>query len=202
MPWGWPVMVDINISKIILCKLTCLGQSTPKIPLYKWLTATVQGEQETWEHLDSWEKPQSCRRRMKSPPERQVWSLYMAFWSFELPFYWLVGEAETDMVSLGLAESGPCCWQLVLFDVPCWVSELASAYDLNYDQRRDACCWMTGYYGQTGSRVVEAKMEDEIDRWWSCIRIWSNWTRQENVTWMLKKKSERETHAFYVPEHY
>lgn len=45
-------------------------------------------------------------------------------------------------------------------DVPCWVSELASTYDLHYDQRRNACWWMTGDSGQTGERGRRGEMEE------------------------------------------
>lgn len=54
--------------------------------------------------------------------------------------------------TLGRARSH--CWQQVLFDVDvqCWVSVLASTYDLHYDQRRNACWWMTGDSGKRGER--------------------------------------------------
>lgn len=44
-----------------------------------------------------------------------------------------------------------------MVDVPCWVSELASTYDLHYDQRRNACWWMNGDSGQKeeGGEVKE-----------------------------------------------
>lgn len=46
-------------------------------------------------------------------------------------------------------------------DVPCWVSVLASTYDLHYDQRRNACWWMTGDSGQTGEGgEVQEEMEE------------------------------------------
>lgn len=38
-------------------------------------------------------------------------------------------------------------------DVPCWVSVPASTHDLHYDQKRNACWWMTGdSYGRQKER--------------------------------------------------
>jgi len=73
-----------------------------------------------------------------------------------------------------LGRARPRCWQQVLFDVdvPCWVSALASTYDLNYDQRRDACWWMTSGSRKTGERVlggVEDRwivVEGKIQTWY------------------------------------
>lgn len=45
-------------------------------------------------------------------------------------------------------------------DVPCWVSDLALTCDLHYDQRSNACWWMTGDSGQTGCVGVEEEMQE------------------------------------------
>lgn len=64
----------------------------------------------------------------------------LVFWASGL---WRVGEGRRyGFTPLGRAR--PRCWQQVLFDVdvPCWVTELASTYDLHYDQRRKARWWL------------------------------------------------------------
>lgn len=61
-----------------------------------------------------------------------------------------------------LGRARPRCWQQVLFDVdvPCWVSTLASTYDLNYDQRRNGMLvddwWL---WADRSGRGVEEEME-------------------------------------------
>lgn len=76
-----------------------------------------------------------------------------------------------------LGRARPRCWQQVLFDVdvPCWVSELASTYDLHYDQRRNACWWMTGDSRQTGEGGCGA----EWGRWKKANRWRVAWRQGE-----------------------
>lgn len=104
MPRGWPMMADMNISKIIHCKLTCSGQSTWKTPLYKWLTATAQekGTGDLRTPGPMIETTVLQRENEISPREACLVSLYVVFWAPILLACWW-GRNRYGFTRLGRA---------------------------------------------------------------------------------------------------
>lgn len=141
-----------------------------------WQLQAFAGEKACKPHSDIWERTNQYYRkcsfdggRKECLPGRCGPSVYMSVGLLGSHFtvcWW--GRHRYGFTPLGRAR--PCCWQQVLFDVdvPCWVSALASTYDLNYDQRRNACWWMTGDSGQTGEGRGWKKRWRKANRWEVC----------------------------------
>lgn len=148
----WPNREDtVNIFKSLQPVKTVVWV----IKSYKYLQ--VEGPEnftwEVWEHFNQYVTETVVLQRETGMYLREVWSACMSVGLLGFHFmacWW--GWHRYGFTTVGRARSH--CWQQVLFDVDvqCWVSVLASTYDLHYDQRRNACWRMTGDYGQRGER--------------------------------------------------
>lgn len=106
------------------------------------------------QHLQTYEKVQNFTRTFQNK-----WQTQQFCRGLSVSILWGDAEAKTEKVSFLLEEP-----RQVLFDVDvlCWVSELASTHAIHYDQKKNACMWMTGDSGQTGEGgEVQGEMQGD-----------------------------------------